>query len=176
MIVVAREDDVFVDALDAHERVHDRADEARRSAEMVTRHFSRSLVSYAELDALDTSRTELCTYYMIASCLETVADQTVRVATVGEKLTEPLSDGRMAGRDTVDPGFDAGRWSRVLAVGPRSKRRQFGSQIGDQQRRDAVAMAVATGRTGWQRPVAGRLRPAFRTRRDAIRWPGCSLW
>ena len=84
--------DVFVDGRDTHERVRDRADEARRSAEMVTRHFSRSLVSYAELDALDTSRSELFTYYTIASCLETVADQSVRIAATGEELAEPLSD------------------------------------------------------------------------------------
>ena len=82
----------FVDAADTHARIRDRADEARRSAEMVTRHFSRSLVSHAELDALGVSRPELFSYYALAHRLETVADQAVRIATIGERLPEPPAD------------------------------------------------------------------------------------
>jgi len=82
----------FVDAADTHARIRDRADEARRSAEMVTRHFSRSLVSHAELDALGVSRPELFAYYALAHRLETVADQAVRIATTGEKLPEPPAE------------------------------------------------------------------------------------
>jgi phosphate uptake regulator len=59
---------------------------------MVTRHFSRSLISHAELDALDVSRPELFAYYAIAHRLETVADQAVRIAITGEKLPEPPAD------------------------------------------------------------------------------------
>jgi phosphate uptake regulator len=84
--------EALLDAADARSRIRDRADEARRSAEMVTRHFSRSLVSHAELDALGVSRPELFAYYAIARDLETVADQAVGLAGVGETLSEPLAD------------------------------------------------------------------------------------
>jgi phosphate uptake regulator len=82
----------LLDAADARSRIRDRADEARRSAEMVTRHFSRSLVSHAELDALGVSRAELFAYYATARRLEAVADQAVGLAGVGEDLSEPLAD------------------------------------------------------------------------------------
>ena len=84
--------EALADAADARSRIRDRADEARRSAEMVTRHFSRSLVSHAELDALGVSRPELFAYYAVARRLEAVADQSVRIAGVGEKLSEALAD------------------------------------------------------------------------------------
>jgi len=85
--------DDFVDAVDTHERIHDRADEARRSAEMVTRHFSRSLISHAELDALDMSRDELFACYVIASRLKTVTDRAVEISSIGKKLSGPLANG-----------------------------------------------------------------------------------
>ncbi|GAB3706515.1 AbrB/MazE/SpoVT family DNA-binding domain-containing protein [Halorubrum pallidum] len=84
--------EAFVDAANARPSIRDRADEARRSAEMVSRHFSRSLVSHAELDALDVSRPDLFTYYAIACHLETVSDQAVRIARTGEKVSEPPAD------------------------------------------------------------------------------------
>jgi len=93
--------EALVDAASARERTRDRADEARRSAEMVTRHFSRSLISHAELDALGVSRPELFTYYAVARDLETVADQAVGLADVGEKLSEPLADEAAADVRTV---------------------------------------------------------------------------
>ncbi|GAB3411717.1 phosphate uptake regulator PhoU [Haloparvum alkalitolerans] len=82
--------DAFLDAADAHARVRDRADEARRSAEMITRHLSRSLVSHAELDALDVSRPELFVYYVTAECLETVVGRAVRIAALTERLPGPV--------------------------------------------------------------------------------------
>ena len=82
----------FVAASDTHSRIRDRAGEARRSVEMVTRHFSRSLVSHAELDALGVSRPELFSYYAVADRLATVAEQAVEIATTGAKLSEPLAD------------------------------------------------------------------------------------
>ena len=88
--------ETFVDAADTHARIRERADEARRSAEMVTRHFSRSLVSHAELDALGVSRPEMFAYYAIADHLESVTDQAVRIASTGEKLSEPPSDAAAA--------------------------------------------------------------------------------
>ena len=84
--------EAFVDAANAHARIRDRADEVHRSAEMVTRHFSRSLVSHAELDALGVSRPELFAYYAVARRLETVAEQAVGIATTGGKLPEPPAD------------------------------------------------------------------------------------
>ncbi|GAB7011664.1 AbrB/MazE/SpoVT family DNA-binding domain-containing protein [Halorubrum trueperi] len=84
--------EAFVAAADTHARIRDRAGEARRSAEMVTRHFSRSLVSHAELDTLGVSRPELFAYYAIARRLETVTDQAVQIASTAEKLPEPPAD------------------------------------------------------------------------------------
>lgn len=81
--------ETFADTADTHGRVRDRADEARRSAEMVTRHFSRSLVSHAELDALDVSRPELFAYHATACRLSTLADLAVRIERTGERLSEP---------------------------------------------------------------------------------------
>ena len=84
--------ETFVGAVDGHARIRERAHEARRSAEMVTRHFSRSLVSHAELDALGVSRSELFAYYAIAGHLEALTDQAIRIASTGEELPEPLSE------------------------------------------------------------------------------------
>jgi len=50
---------------------------------MVTRHFSRSLISHAELDALDMSRDELFACYVIASRLKTVTDRAVEIRVSG---------------------------------------------------------------------------------------------
>lgn len=83
--------ETFADAASTHARVRDRADEARRSVEMITRHFSRSLVSHVshtELDALDVSRSELFAYYAIARRLETIAEQAVWIANTEKKLSE----------------------------------------------------------------------------------------
>jgi phosphate uptake regulator len=95
--------EAFGNAADTQTRVRDRAAEARRSAEMITRHFSRSLVSYAELDALGVSRSELFAYYGIATRLETVTEQAVRIATTGEELPEPpAAEAAAAVRAVVD--------------------------------------------------------------------------
>jgi len=60
---------------------------------MVTRHFSRSLISHAELDALDMSRAELFACYVIASRLKTVTDRAVEISSIGKKLSGPLANG-----------------------------------------------------------------------------------
>ena len=98
----------LVDAADTDAGVRDRAAEAHRLAGMVTRHFSRSLVSHAELDALDVSRPELFASHAVARRLGTVADQAVRLADAGEKLPEPLADETAAAvRDAADAVADA---------------------------------------------------------------------
>ena len=95
--------EAFADAAETHTRIRDRAAEARRSAEMVTRHFSRSLISYAEIDMLGVSRPELFAYYEIARHLETVTDYSVRIANTGENLREPPSETATADvRSIVD--------------------------------------------------------------------------
>jgi len=81
--------EAFSEAADAGTRIRERAAEAHRSVAMVTRHFCRSLVSHAELDALDVSRAELFAYYATANRLGTVADHAVRIATAGARLSEP---------------------------------------------------------------------------------------
>jgi phosphate uptake regulator len=79
---------------------------------MVTRHFSRSLVSHAELDELDVARAELFAYYATARRLKTAADQAVRIASVGETLSEPpanetAADVRAAADDVAGAVDDA---------------------------------------------------------------------
>lgn len=93
--------EAFADAADTHPRIRDRAAEARRSAGMITRHFSRSLISYAEIDMLGVSRPELFAYYEIARHLETVTDQSVRIVNTGENLPEPPSEKATANVRTV---------------------------------------------------------------------------
>ena len=84
--------EMFVEGTDIHVRIRDRAAEARRSVGMVKRHFARSLISYAELDALGVSLPELFAYYGIATRLETVIEQAARIANTGATCPEPPSD------------------------------------------------------------------------------------
>jgi len=84
--------EAFVDAAETPASVRARAAEARRSVEMVTRHFSRSLVSYNELDKLGVSRPELFAYYEIATHLETVIEQAVGIENTATELGDPPAD------------------------------------------------------------------------------------
>ncbi|WP_128905840.1 AbrB/MazE/SpoVT family DNA-binding domain-containing protein [Halorubrum amylolyticum] len=87
--------EAFADGADARKRIDDRAGEARRSADMITRHFSRSLVSYAELDSLDISRAELFAYYATASRLDGIVDQALRIADITERAPDTLPGGTL---------------------------------------------------------------------------------
>jgi len=58
-----------------------------------SRDTSRSLISHAELDALDMSRAELFACYVIASRLKTVTDRAVEISSIGKKLSGPLANG-----------------------------------------------------------------------------------
>lgn len=125
--------EAFVDATNTHARIRDRADEARRSAEMITRHFSRSLISHAELDALGVSRPELFAYYAIARRLETVTDQAVRIASTGEKLPEPPADRAAADVRSVADDVAAAVDDAVTAVldGDKAKLQQARDRCDD---------------------------------------------
>lgn len=72
--------------------LEERADEASRLADLVSRHFNRALCSLAEVDHLGTSRAELAEYCETARGLERVAAMGVSIGRAGERLAEPLSD------------------------------------------------------------------------------------
>jgi phosphate uptake regulator len=72
------------------DRVRERAAEADRLARMVRRHAARSLTSFAELDRLGVSRTELFDYEATARALRRVAREAVRTAEAAEGLSGPL--------------------------------------------------------------------------------------
>lgn len=80
---------------EAAERLEDRRNEADRLARMVTRHFSRSLVSFDEVDRLNVSRPTLFDCYRTARALERVTHDGLglaRVAATGEPdVPEPLA-------------------------------------------------------------------------------------
>jgi phosphate uptake regulator len=76
----------------AHDRLRDRGAEAARLAGMVTRHFTRSLVSFAEVDRLGVSRPELFASCATARALADVADQGVGLARVAERLDADLPE------------------------------------------------------------------------------------
>jgi phosphate uptake regulator len=72
------------------DRIRERAAETDRLARMVRRHAARSLTSFAELDRLGVSRTELFDYEATAQALGRVADEAVRTAEAAEGLSDPL--------------------------------------------------------------------------------------
>ena len=108
--------EAFVAAADERSAIRDRARQADRSADMVTRHFSRSLVSRAELDELDVSRSELFGYYETATRLRTVADQAVRIADAGAKATEPPAAETSVDVSAVADGVASAVEGAVTAV------------------------------------------------------------
>ncbi|MFB6139701.1 MAG: AbrB/MazE/SpoVT family DNA-binding domain-containing protein [Halosimplex sp.] len=77
---------------DAADRLVERGDEAARVARMVTRQFTRSLVSLGEVDRLGVPRPELFRYYVIARALGRVADQGVAIARLARRLEGPLPE------------------------------------------------------------------------------------
>lgn len=84
--------ETFLDPADKDTGICDRATEAYRSVEMVTRHFFRSLISYAELDELGVSRPELFAYYQTTTHLESVIEQAVSIAEMQEHHSEPVPE------------------------------------------------------------------------------------
>lgn len=84
--------DALLDGDGSPERIGERAAEADRLARMVRRHAARSLTSFAELDRLGVSRTELFDYEATARALGRVAHEAVRIAEAAEGLSEPLPE------------------------------------------------------------------------------------
>jgi hypothetical protein len=79
-------------ATNGDEQLRDRAAEADRLCEMVARHLSRALVSFAELDRLGVTRPALFDYYETARHLDAVAAEGATIAAVGARLSEPLTE------------------------------------------------------------------------------------
>ena len=102
-------------AADSEAHLTDRAAEARRLFDMVSRHLNRALVSLEEVDRLDTTRAELFDYFVAAQQLERVCEQGVRVAELGERLASPVADATaedlrslsVASRGVVEDATDA---------------------------------------------------------------------
>ena len=92
----------FVDAdAGAYDRLCERETETDRLCGMVVRHFSRALVSLAEVDRVETSRPELFEYYETARRLRRVARNGVTIARAGRQLTEPLPETVAAELDVL---------------------------------------------------------------------------
>lgn len=129
--------EAFVDAADERSAIRERAGQADRSADMVTRHFSRSLVSRAELDELDVSRAELFAHYETATRLRTVAEQAVRIADAGAKATEPPAAETSGDVTAVAEGVADAVEEAVTAVlcgdmaEARRARRRYDGAVGD---------------------------------------------
>lgn len=69
---------------EAYVSVSEREREATRLVDLVTRHFSRSLVSFEEVDRLTASRSELLEYFLAAQGHRRVAEQAVALARLGK--------------------------------------------------------------------------------------------
>ncbi|WP_152042821.1 AbrB/MazE/SpoVT family DNA-binding domain-containing protein [Salinigranum salinum] len=94
-----------------HEQLRERGAEAERLFGMVSRHFSRALVSLEEIDRLDVTRPDLFDYYETARHLRGVAREAVAVARAGEQSVGPMpsevSDAADATRSVVEDASSA---------------------------------------------------------------------
>jgi phosphate uptake regulator len=103
---------------DAVDRLAERAAEADRLCDVIARRFDRSLSSFAELDRLGCTRTELFDYYATADELVGVADRSVDVARMAASLSGSLP-GDVAGevRDLAEtvPGVTEDAAAAALA-------------------------------------------------------------
>jgi len=68
------------------DRLADRDDEVDRLFAMLTRHFTRSLADFEEIDDLDVRRAALFEYYVVARQLERVADHAVRLGSLADRV------------------------------------------------------------------------------------------
>lgn len=75
---------------EAVDRIEERTTEADRLFDVLSRHFNRSLRSMEELDRLGISREALFDYYVTASQLEAVTDQSMEIARLIARLDEPI--------------------------------------------------------------------------------------
>jgi phosphate uptake regulator len=91
---------------EAYDQLRERESEADRLFEMVSRHFTRALISLEEVDRLGTTRPELFDYYETARQLRALASQGVGIARATRRLSEPLPD---AVADDVSAVADATR-------------------------------------------------------------------
>lgn len=83
------------------ERLRERAEEADRLFEMITRHFSRSMISLAEVDRLGIDRPQLFDYYATARELVRVAELGVSVGRAVDERSGSFPDGLAADLETA---------------------------------------------------------------------------
>ena len=97
------------------DRLGERAEEADRLAEMVTRHLGRSLISMEEVDRLGVDRPALFDYYATARELARVADLAVSIGRAGGDLAgsfpadvaADVEEAATAARQTVEDAATA---------------------------------------------------------------------
>jgi len=78
------------------DRLTDRDDEVDRLFAMLTRHFTRSLSDFEEIDHLDVRRSTLFEYYLVAQQLERVADHAVRIGSLAERVDPTVDEDVLA--------------------------------------------------------------------------------
>lgn len=129
------------------ERVRDRKPDVQRLVALITRHHNRSLVSFADLDALGIERVRLSLYERTANRLEELATAIVSLADVIDEST--LSERRRravtaqietlhsAFEDAIRLVFDAGADSTVDGS-PRSREDPSGSTTDTARSRDVM--------------------------------------
>ncbi|WP_435067661.1 PhoU domain-containing protein [Haloplanus sp. C73] len=102
------------------DRLAERDDEVDRLFAMLTRHFTRSLADFEEIDHLDVRRSTLFEYYLVAQQLERVADHAVRIGALADRIDPDedvlaeLTALASAARDVVETAT-----SGVLELAPR---------------------------------------------------------
>lgn len=164
----------------------DRAAEAYRSVEMVTRHFFRSLISYTELDELGVSRPELFAYYETATHLKNVIEQAVKIANVRENLSGKVSEESVVdirsiaddvactvdnavtavlNRDMTEIHWEGKRCDDVIKRIETAEQRLYDGKVSD----PAQAVAISTTLTHLQRAVINSCSIADVANRTAMR-------
>lgn len=78
------------------ERLRERAEEADRLFEMITRHFNRSQISMEEVDRLGVSRPALFDYYATARELARIVDLGVKIASAVNGFSGSLGESPVA--------------------------------------------------------------------------------
>ena len=86
---------------DESDYIINRDDEADRIYWLITRHFNRALLEFAELDQLGVSRPQLFEYYVTARQLERIADHTVKIVRRAQRADHAISEELLSKVNTI---------------------------------------------------------------------------
>ena len=100
---------------DESDYIINRDDEADRIYWLITRHFNRALLEFAELDQLGVSRPQLFEYYVTARQFERIADHTAKIVRcvnrtnhfISEELLPDVRSISAGTRQVVEDASDA---------------------------------------------------------------------